>query len=138
MLSGEREAFGPLLLRHYPGLLGLCRRIVGDADRAQDTAQEAALQAYLGLYRLRDPDRFGPWLYAIGANLARSALRERRLWSVRGGPPREGVTVLWSAAPPTPEDVSAAREAHDEVMAALNIALGRQPRGRRRLLPAGL
>ena len=118
-LAGEREAFGPLLLRYYPSVLRLCRRLLGTSPAAQDIAQEAALQAFLGLARLHEPDRFGAWLHAIAANLARMALRRRRLLSLdalaEGGP----LTVLWSAGAPTPEEVHAAREAHDAIVAAL-------------------
>src|SRR5207244_2061054 len=47
-------------------------------DEAEDVVQEAFLQAYLGLDRLRDPARFGAWLCAIGVNLAKMRLRSRR------------------------------------------------------------
>jgi RNA polymerase sigma factor (sigma-70 family) len=40
--------------------------------------QEALLQAYLGLERLRDPAAFGSWLCGIAANLARMRLRANR------------------------------------------------------------
>jgi DNA-directed RNA polymerase specialized sigma24 family protein len=40
--------------------------------QAEDVAQEAALQAFLGLPRLADPARFGAWLQAIAANRARA------------------------------------------------------------------
>jgi RNA polymerase sigma factor (sigma-70 family) len=117
-LAGEREAFGPLLLRYYPSVLRLCRRLLGAAPAAQDVAQEAALQAFLGLSQLHEPERFGAWLHAIAANLARMALRRRRLLSLDaltdGAPP----AVLW-AARPTPEEVHAAREVHDAIVAAL-------------------
>ena len=79
---GEAAAFEPLLRRHQPSLLRLCRRLMGPTPEAQDVAQEAAVQAYLGLARLRDPGRFGPWLHAIAANLARMALRRRGVLSL--------------------------------------------------------
>jgi RNA polymerase sigma-70 factor (ECF subfamily) len=123
-LAGEREAFGRLVLRHYPGVLRLCARLLGSPAEAQDAAQEAALQALVGLDRLREPERFGAWFHAIAANVARSILRARRLRSAWADPDGAGATVLWSAAPPTPEEVSAAREAHDEVMAALGTLSG--------------
>lgn len=123
-LAGEREAFGRLVLRHYPGVLRLCTRLLGSPAEAQDAAQEATLQALVGLGRLREPERFGAWFHAIAANVARSALRERRLRSAWAAPDGEGATALWSVAPPTPEEVSAAREAHDEVMAALDALSG--------------
>src|SRR6266542_5366716 len=57
-------------------------------DEAEDVVQEALLRAYLGLSRLRDPDRFGSWLCGIAVNLAKMRLRGRAVQSrlvVAGG-----------------------------------------------------
>ena len=81
-LAGEREAFGVLLLRFYPSVVRLCQRLLGLTPEAQDIAQEAAIQAFLGLAHLQEPARFGAWLHAIAANLARMALRRRRTLSL--------------------------------------------------------
>ncbi|CAA9238014.1 MAG: hypothetical protein AVDCRST_MAG93-1188, partial [uncultured Chloroflexia bacterium] len=35
VLSGEREAFTPLLLRYMPSVLRLCQRILGTSVEAQ-------------------------------------------------------------------------------------------------------
>jgi RNA polymerase sigma factor (sigma-70 family) len=118
-LAGEREAFGPLLLRYYPSVLRLCRRLLGPSPASQDVAQEAALQAFLGLAQLHEPDRFGAWLHAIAANLARMALRRRRLLSLDALTDGAPLAVLWTAGAPTPEEVHAAREVHDAIVAAL-------------------
>ena len=118
-LAGERRMFALLLGRHRGSVLGLCRRLLGSEADAQDAAQEAALQAFLGLRRLREPGRFGAWLHSIAANLARSALRRRHPLSLEAF--REGtqdITPLVDASP-TPEEVRLARELHDEVLAAL-------------------
>jgi RNA polymerase sigma factor (sigma-70 family) len=75
--DGDRAAFGALLDRHEHAVRAVARRLLGD-DAAEDVAQEAFLQAYLGLDRLRDPARFGAWLCAIAVNLAKMRLRARR------------------------------------------------------------
>jgi len=51
--------------------------MVGDAA-ADDLVQDTFLAAWRGLPRLRDTDRFGPWLHRIAVNRARSDLRARR------------------------------------------------------------
>jgi uncharacterized protein len=118
--SGERETFGPLLLRHYASVARLCQRLLGPTPEAQDIAQEAALQAFLRLGELQEPARFGAWLHAIAANLARMELRRRRVLSLDALPDGAAMIVLWAAGPHTPEEIHAAREVHDTVVAALN------------------
>ena len=74
--AGDRQAMGLLLDRHRPLVVRLCRRLLGSPELAEDAAQEACLQAFLGLERLRDGSRFGPWLAGIGLNVARHWLRD--------------------------------------------------------------
>jgi RNA polymerase sigma factor (sigma-70 family) len=82
--EGDKEAFAALLARHRAMLVALCRRALGDDGLAEDAAQEAALQAMLGLDRLRQPERFGAWLGGIGVNVCRRWQRERarESWSL--------------------------------------------------------
>jgi RNA polymerase sigma-70 factor (ECF subfamily) len=76
-VGGDRGAFASLLARHRPRATVLARRLLGDAVEADDLFQEAALQAFLALDRLRDPRRFGSWLYGIVLNLGKMRLRQR-------------------------------------------------------------
>jgi RNA polymerase sigma factor (sigma-70 family) len=75
--AGGRAAFAELLDRHDSAVRSVTRRLLSEDDAAEVT-QEAFLQAYLGLDRLRDATRFGAWLCAIAVNLAKMRLRERR------------------------------------------------------------
>lgn len=59
-----------LFERHYPPLVRFLHGRLGDRDRAEDLAQEAFVR--LIARRPREP---GPWLYAVGANLARDDVR---------------------------------------------------------------
>jgi RNA polymerase sigma factor (sigma-70 family) len=81
--GGSKDAFAALVIRHRPLLLALCVRTLADRDLAEDAAQEATLQAMLGLDRLRSPARFGSWLAGIGLNVCHRWLRQRRneAWS---------------------------------------------------------
>jgi len=77
-LDGDRAAFGVLVDRHRPRAWAIARGMLPSREDADDVVQEAILQAYLGLKRLRDPGAFGAWLCAIAANLARMRLRATR------------------------------------------------------------
>jgi RNA polymerase sigma-70 factor (ECF subfamily) len=119
VLSGEREAFNPLLLRYTPSVLRLCQRILGTSTEAQDVAQEAALHAFLHLAQLQEPDRFGSWFHAIAANLARMALRRRRILSLDAIESDVAMVLVGATGIPTPEDAYAAREVHDAIITAM-------------------
>ncbi|MBX3014179.1 MAG: bifunctional nuclease family protein [Caldilineaceae bacterium] len=77
--TGDKDAFGALVERHLATARYLARHMVADAEIADELTQEAMLQAYLGVGRLRDPTRFAPWLYGIVRNVCRTWLRSPKL-----------------------------------------------------------
>ena len=75
--AGDREAFGVLVERYAGQARRLARSILGNAEDADDAAQDGFLAALRALERY-DPSRpFGPWLLRIVANAASD--RRRRL-----------------------------------------------------------
>jgi RNA polymerase sigma-70 factor, ECF subfamily len=119
VLAGEREAFDILLSRYSSSVLRLCTALLGNPFEAQDIAQEASLQAFLGLARLQEPARFAAWFHAIAANLARSALRRRREHSLSTLSDDATLQVFWIDAPPTLEEYQMLREIHETILLAL-------------------
>ncbi len=77
--TGDNTAFGHLVNRHLPMARRLTMRMVGNQETAWELAQEALLQAYLSLPKLREPASFASWLYGIVRNVCRSHLRSRKL-----------------------------------------------------------
>ncbi len=58
-------------------LTRLCARLTGDADAAEDLAQEALLEAWRAARKLRDADGLAPWLSAIARNVCLRWARSR-------------------------------------------------------------
>lgn len=126
--DGDKDAFVTLLNRHRALLVALCHRMLDDPSLVEDAAQEATLQALLGLDALRRPDRFGPWLGGIGLNVCRRLTRERAsgAWSLDalyGGRRHDG-PVDWALGP-------AELAAQAEIGRRVRLAVSTLPRGQR-------
>lgn len=63
--TGDRKALSRLVVRWQPRLLRHAWRLLGDAERAKDMAQEAWLEILRGLSRLNDVAAFPAWAYRI-------------------------------------------------------------------------
>ena len=76
--GGDRRAFGELVHLHREGVVNVVYRMCGDANLAEDAAQEAFIRAWQHLpsYRPRSP--FRNWVYRIATNAALDALRRER------------------------------------------------------------
>jgi RNA polymerase sigma-70 factor (ECF subfamily) len=77
-LAGDTSGFGQLVEDHQRAIYALLLARVRDYEVARDLVQETFVQAFLGLARLSQPDRFLPWLYGIARNLANDHLRRRK------------------------------------------------------------
>jgi RNA polymerase sigma-70 factor, ECF subfamily len=75
--DGDRHAFDRLVAARLPQTYRLAKAITGHAGDADDVTQEAFLQAWRNLPRLRDPARFDAWFGRILVNEARTVLRRR-------------------------------------------------------------
>lgn len=77
--AGDENAFVPLVDSYQSAVYNLCYRMLGDAQEAEDAAQEAFLRAYAQLRRY-DPTRsFKTWLFSIASHYCIDLLRKRRL-----------------------------------------------------------
>jgi RNA polymerase sigma-70 factor (ECF subfamily) len=115
--AGDHAAFGRLVERYADQARRLTRAMLGNAEDADDAAQDGFLAALRSIERY-DPSRpFGPWLLRIVANAASD--RRRRL-KVRATEPIPLESPSLQAGPDRLADRSALR-------AALTAALQQLP-----------
>jgi RNA polymerase sigma-70 factor (ECF subfamily) len=75
---GERNAFNELVRMHAQGVMNVIYRMCGDAQIAEDAAQETFIQAWLHLPAYRPQASLRSWLYRIAVNAATDMLRKEK------------------------------------------------------------
>ncbi|MBN2210343.1 MAG: RNA polymerase sigma factor [Sedimentisphaerales bacterium] len=76
-LAGDRMAFGELYDRYARVVRSICFHETGNLGEAQDLTQDVFMRAYGKLKKLRQQERFGPWLVSIARNVCREYRRGR-------------------------------------------------------------
>jgi RNA polymerase sigma-70 factor (ECF subfamily) len=74
--SGDKGAFGELVLRYERAIYFLCLKAVGDHDEASDLSQSVFVRAYTALPGFREKASFKTWLYQIAINLTKNYWRD--------------------------------------------------------------
>ena len=121
-LAGDKGAFGLLIERHQAMAGRVASGMVTPQETARELTQEALLQAYLSLDRLRDGGRFQSWLFGIVLNVCRSYLRARRIGPMSLEALAGGLRLAEELLPgvePGPQEVAEARELHGIVLSAV-------------------
>ena len=67
--GGDERAFQLLSRRHLPAMLGLARRILGNAAEAEDVAQETFMRVWTHAPRWQPLAQFRTWLTRVVINL---------------------------------------------------------------------
>ncbi len=75
--GGDRDAFTALVNRYRGMVYAAAFCCLGNAEDAQDAAQEAFVAAYGRLGQLREPEKFAPWLRRLTLNGCADSLRRR-------------------------------------------------------------
>ena len=91
---GDEPAYRTLTRRHLPAMLGLARRILGNAADAEDVAQEAMLRVWTHAPRWQPLAAFRTWLTRVVVNLCLD--RKRRA-------PWVALETAGEIADPTPD-----------------------------------
>src|SRR5437763_14658632 len=77
-LAGDQRSMLALVERFQGQVFGLCYRMLGQRQDAEDAAQETFVRVLKNLHRWDSTRDFLPWLLAIAGNRCRTALSSRR------------------------------------------------------------
>lgn len=81
--DGDRIAFTDLVERHRRVAAGVAYGILKEEHLAADAVQDAFFKAFQGLARLKEADRFIPWLLSIVRSTATDLVRRQVRWGTR-------------------------------------------------------
>ena len=101
ILSGDKEAYGELVVRHSQSLFRLAFRITGNEADAEEVVQEAFLRGYQKLESFQSRSNFGTWIYRIAVRCALDRMNSRTVREAKQiDPQQEHVKVADQTAGP--------------------------------------
>ena len=77
-LQGSSDAFTQLVETYQRPVYNLCYRMLGNAEDAEDAAQETFLRAYKSMRRYDQSRPFSTWLLSIAAHYCIDQMRRQR------------------------------------------------------------
>lgn len=115
--KGDQRAFGFLVQAYQKPVFNLTYRMLGNAQEAEDAAQETFLRAYANLRQYNVDHKFSTWLFSIANHHCIDRLRKRRMTfvSIDDNPVLENMT----GDAPLPERQALAREQNREMQRLL-------------------
>jgi RNA polymerase sigma-70 factor (ECF subfamily) len=78
-IKGDSQAFTQLVESYQKPVYNLCYRMLGNAEDAEDAAQETFLRAYRSMRRYDSSRPFSTWLLSIAAHYCIDQIRRRRM-----------------------------------------------------------
>jgi RNA polymerase sigma-70 factor (ECF subfamily) len=119
----KKEAvFADLYAAHFRQVRGLCRQLLGTAERADDAAQESFTRAYRAFASYDPGQPFAGWIMSIARNHCLDVLRRRSHETVSFGNEAEETAA---AQEPEADGLEAVISA--ERAAAVNAAVAKLP-----------
>ena len=116
-LSGNREAFGRIVVRYQTLICSLTYSGTGSLGQSEDLAQETFLTAFQQLANLREPQKLRSWLCGIARNLMHNTLKQQGREPTHAAQPLDTLDTLDalgvnepSAPEPQPREAAISRE----------------------------
>lgn len=109
---GNKEAFGNLIEAYQAPVFNLAYRMLGNADEAEQAAQEAFIRAWTRLDSYDSTHKFSTWLLSITSNYSIDQIRKRRaqLLSIDGPLPAHPALMSGGEASPEVQVIEDERE----------------------------
>jgi RNA polymerase sigma-70 factor (ECF subfamily) len=101
--QGDEDAFTYLVETYQTPVYNLCYRMLGEAEAAEDAAQETFLKVYQNLARYDRQRSFATWLLSIAAHHCIDKLRRKRFYSISMDVDEEGQMDIPDRSAPDPE-----------------------------------
>ena len=102
VVAGEVSLFEVLMRRYNQRVYRAVRAVLRDDDEAEETMQQAYINAYTHLHQFQERSKFSTWLTRIAVNEAIARLKKRRGALTQSGDPEEEMRRTASSTP-TPE-----------------------------------
>lgn len=83
---GDQRAFEALTVASHPRLFRVAYGILRDPTLAEDATQQAFLDIWRFLRRLRDPARFEAWSYRLLVNACHDEAKHQKRWETTATP----------------------------------------------------
>jgi RNA polymerase sigma-70 factor (ECF subfamily) len=116
--QGDRDAFDAVFRAHYPTLVGVAERIVGERAVGEEVAQDVMLELWRRHETISVDESLRAYLVRAARNRALNHLRHERM-KIRTAPRAAGETVTQAEAP--------SRLAEEEIQAAVRRAVDGLP-----------
>jgi RNA polymerase sigma-70 factor (ECF subfamily) len=88
--NGDQRAFEALAAADYPRLHRVAYNVLGDSASAEDATQQAYLDIWRNLRRLRDPDKYEAWSYRLLVRACYAEAKRQPKWTTSDDlPPAE-------------------------------------------------
>jgi RNA polymerase sigma-70 factor (ECF subfamily) len=117
--KGDMDAFDTLVKMYQRGIYGLCYRMTGAPQAADDLAQETFIKAFASLASFDQERQFFPWLRRIAVNSSLNYLKSRKREEPLGEKDGRVPGQALPSSPSTPQDELQRNEAREKLDRAL-------------------
>jgi RNA polymerase sigma-70 factor, ECF subfamily len=117
--NGDDEGFTNLVEAYQKPVYNLCYRMLGEAEAAEDAAQETFLKAYQNLARYDLERSFATWLLSIAAHHCIDKLRRKKFSSFSIDEDEEGQIEIPDGSAPDPESEAVTKQTRERLQSCL-------------------